>query len=112
MQSIEGVYGIRTTPPWSYGEADASADGEADGPADPDVSGEPDASGDPESPADAEGLSEGSAEKDGTGIGVGSGTKREGIPISDRTTMSTKIPSTMRTHGRPRVSSRGGSAPG
>ena len=109
MQSIEGVYGIRTTPRWSgYGEADASADGAAD----PDESGDPDASGDAEPSADSEGLSEGSAENDGTGIGVGSGTKREGIPIRDRTTMSTKMPSTMRTQGRPSVSSRGGSAPG
>jgi len=82
------------------GEALAEADAEpADGAADADADADVDGSADP------------LGTFDGSGMGVGSGMKLEGIPRADMTRIITKMRITTRTHGRPSRSLRGGSAP-
>jgi hypothetical protein len=58
----------------------------------------------------ADGDAEG-AGIDGTGSGVGSGAKRDGISNALRMRIATKIAKTMRIHGRAKRSSRVGNAP-
>ena len=90
----------------AYGEGDADPLGSAD----PD----PLASGDPESDGDADGDALSEAEgtgMDGTGRGVGSGTKRDGISRKLRTKIATKITRTAMSHGRARRSLRVGREP-
>ena len=88
----------------AYGAADSEGDAEPDALA----SGEPDSDGaaDGDSLPDAEGSG-----SDGTGIGVGSGTKRDGISRKLRTKIATKIAMTAMSHGRARRSLRVGRAP-
>ena len=83
----EGLAEAEADPEAADGAADAEADGEADGSADP------------------------LGTLDGSGTGVGSGMKLEGIPRAERMRMRTKISMTVMTHGRARRSLRGGSAP-
>jgi hypothetical protein len=90
----------------------AYGEGEADplAPGDPDVL----ASGDPEFDGETDGdaLSEPDGTgMDGIGMGVGSGTKRDGISRKLRTKIPTKITRTAMSHGRARRSLRVGSAP-
>jgi hypothetical protein len=75
---------------YSLADADAEAEVEAetDGRADPDGAG-----------------------TEGTGMDVGAGMNRDGIPRNESTKMSTKIPTTTMIHGRASRSLRGGSAP-
>ena len=80
-------------------EASTDPDGSADASAEPDGSADPDASGDADEAAD------------GMGVGVASGLNREGTPSTERTRTRTKMPMTVSTHGRARVSFIGGSAP-
>jgi hypothetical protein len=86
-----------------------------DGDGDADSDGEADTAGDAESDGDADSDADGSAEldagTDGSGTGVGSGMKRDGMPRTDRTTMRTKMPITVRIHGRANRSFRAGSDP-
>lgn len=86
-----------------YGVEEGSAD--ADGAVEPSADGSADLDG------SAEGLSDGTGVEEGVGSGVGSGMKRDGTPAIDNTTISTKMPSTIRIHGRASLSSRGGSDP-
>ena len=84
--------------------------GDAEGEADPDAL----ASGDPESDGETDGdaLSElDGTGMDGTGRGVGSGTKRDGISRKLRTKIATKITRTAMSHGRARRSLRVGREP-
>jgi hypothetical protein len=53
----------------------------------------------------------GSAETLGEGLGTGDGNSVVGTFANERAKMRMKITSTIRTHGRARTSSRGGSAP-
>ncbi len=117
LHRVYELYGIRTTPDFAgepYGEADASAD--ADDAGEADARAEPDAPADSAGPADpdgsADGLTDGAAVTDGSGSGVGSGMKRDGMAAIDSTMISTKMPSTIRIHGRASVSLRGGREPG
>jgi hypothetical protein len=75
--------------------ADALAEADADASADP--LGEPDALG--------------AAEKLGSGAGVGDGNRVVGTFANERAKMRMKTTTTISTHGRARVSLRGGSAP-
>jgi hypothetical protein len=59
--------------------------------------------------ADPEAL--GAAEKVGNRLGLGDGKRVVGTFARERAKMRMKITSTIRTHGRARTSSRGGSAP-
>jgi hypothetical protein len=45
------------------------------------------------------------------GMGVGSGRNRDGTPAMASTKISTKMPITVRIHGRARLSWRGGRDP-
>lgn len=92
--------------PYGAGVADGDADAEPDAPAEPDGEGETDGVGD----GDGDGVSD-TAGIEGSGIGVGSGTKRDGTPRIDRTITSTKMAMTARIHGRARRSCLVGRAP-
>jgi hypothetical protein len=83
----------------SYGVAEGlgGADGEPDALMDGEVLGEPDALG--------------SAEKLGSGAGVGDGKSVVGTFANESAKMRMKMTTTISTHGRARVSPRGGSAP-
>jgi hypothetical protein len=85
-----------------YGLADGEADDDSDGDADSDSEG--DADGDSEADAGTDGS-------DGSGMAVGSGTKRDGIPSAERRMIRTKIPRMASTHSRANRSSRVGSEP-
>ena len=92
--------------------------GVADGDAEPDPEADPDAEGasDPVAEADGEDDGDGDGESDaagmeGSGIGVGSGTKLDGTPRIDSTMTSARMAKTVRIHGRARRSLRVGRAP-
>jgi hypothetical protein len=104
-----------TTWPFDRNLADPYSDGEGSTEleADAEAEAETDAEADAETSIELEGeaLSEGIGARDGSGTGVGSGMNRDGMPATDSTMISTKIPSTTRIHGRASRSSRGGSEP-
>ena len=72
---------------------------------------EPDAAADGLEDADAAPEVLGSAEKLGSGAGVGDGKRVVGTFAKERAKMRTKTTSTITTHGRARESVRGGRAP-
>src|SRR5688572_3272477 len=76
-----------------YGEAEAEAD----------------ADGDAEGATEADGSTELEAGSEGNGMGVGSGKRRDGMPKTDSTRTSTKMPMTLRIQGRASRSLRVGS---
>ena len=102
-------------PRWNYGEDVASDDGSSV--ADADGSSLADAEG--SALADSDALDDGSADAaalaegrgGSVGIGVGSGMNRDGTPATDSAMISTKMPMTVRIHGRASRSSRVGSDP-
>ena len=83
-------------------EGDADAEASADAEADADSDAEADADG--EADAELTGI-------EGSGTGVGSGMKRDGMPRIESTITSAKMPRTRRIQGRASRSSREGSAP-
>ena len=90
------------------GEGEASSEADADAEAEADAEADADA----ESDADADGSTDSDgAGTDGRGTGVGSGMKRDGMPRTESTRISTNAAMTSRIHGRARRSSRGGRAP-
>ena len=72
---------------------------------------EPDAAADGLEDADAAPEELGSAEKLGSGAGVGDGKRVVGTFAKERAKMRTKTTSTITTHGRASESVRGGRAP-
>jgi len=91
------------------GEGDAEASTDAEGDADGDGEGEASSEGD--TSVDSDGATELEAGDEGSGGGVGSGVNREGMPRTERTMMSTKMPTTVRIQGRASPSPRVGSEP-
>lgn len=85
--------------------------GDALGDADSDADADADADGDAEVEPEAEGSTELEAGVDGSGMIVGSGMRRDGMPSTARTKTRTKMAMTVRIQVRARRSSRVGSAP-
>ena len=85
-------------------DAEGDADAEASADADADAEADGEAGADGEADAELTGI-------EGSGTGVGSGMKREGMPRIESTITRTKMPRTRRIHGRASRSSREGSAP-
>jgi len=78
---------------------------------DADADADADASADALGEADALPDALGASEKLGSGAGVGDGNRVVGTLAKERAKMRMKMTTTISTHGRPRVSLRGGSAP-
>ena len=85
------------------GLGEGSTEAEAEAEAEPEADGEAETEGD-----GSTGIEAGA---EGRGTGVGSGMKREGMPRTESTRMSTKKPMTRRIHGRASRSWRVGSEP-
>ena len=96
----------------AYGAADAEGDADAEARADAEASADADADADAGVEADADGEADAELTGiEGSGTGVGSGMKRDGMPRMESTITRTKMPRTRRIQGRASRSSREGSAP-
>ena len=97
--------------PYNRGREPYSPLGDALGEADSDAEADADADGEAEADPDADGSTVLEAGLDGSGMIVGSGMRRDGMPSAARTNMRTKMAMTVTIQVRARRSSRVGSAP-